>query len=310
MSHASLIAPELAQPPSLPVLRPLLSKRDALAGAAGGTVSVLLGQPFDLIKVRLQTANSSNVLKVAKDVVTHEGFRAFYKGATLPFLGVGASVSIQFSVFHSARQAFEGLNEHRTLPRQGMSNSQAYFAGAAAGVANSFISGPIEHIRTRMQLDRSVGSARQYVGSIDCVRKVFAEAGIAGLYKAWPMAIAREFQAYGCYFATFEACIRGLMEVRQRERRDLSVWEVAPCGALAGIAFWIGSYPIDVIKSRQQADGFGSKAKFSGPWEIAKDTWRQGRFLGFWRGLSPTLIRTSLSSAGCFATVEQVRKWV
>lgn len=310
MSHATLVAPELATPHSLVRIKPLLSRRDATAGAAGGTVSVLLGQPFDLIKVRLQTANSSNVVRVARDVVSNEGWRAFYKGATLPFLGVGACVSIQFTVFHSVRQTLESLNTHRGKAHHGMSNSQTYLAGAVAGVANSFISGPIEHIRTRMQLDKSIGSARQYAGSIDCVRKVMAEAGIAGPYKAWPMAIAREFQAYGCYFATFEACVRVLMEMRQKERRSLSVWEVAPCGALAGIAFWVGSYPIDVVKSRQQADGFGRKAKFSGPWEIAKDTWQQGRFMGFWRGLSPTLIRTSLSSAGCFATVEQVRKLV
>ena len=223
------------------------------------------------------------------------------KGATLPFLGVGACVSIQFTVFHSARQAFEQLSERAEHSRRGLSTSQAYFAGAAAGIANSFISGPIEHIRTRMQLQPH-GSGKLYNGSVDCVRKVFAQAGIAGLYKAWPMAIAREFQAYGCYFATFELCMRGVMEAQKKERRDLSVWQIAPCGALAGIAFWIGSYPIDVIKSKQQADGFGSNAKLGGPWEIAKDTWRKGRFLGFWRGLSPTLVRTSLSSAGCFAT--------
>jgi len=299
-TDSRLPAPSLIKtlPNNVPVS---IAGRDAVAGAAGGMTSVLLGQPFDLIKVRLQTTNSSNVLRVVKDVWVHEGPLAFYKGAAIPFLGVGLSVSIQFPVFHSCRQAFEGLNsQKRRAYGNRLSGGQAYLAGGAAGVANSIISGPVEHIRTRLQLQPH-GAAKLYAGPLDCIRQIVRQAGLPGLFKAYPVAVAREFQAYGCYFAAFEASIRSLGQLRGKERNQMSALEVVPCGALAGIAFWVGSYPIDVVKSKLQADGFGVDARYRNAWAAVVDTWHRGGMRGFWRGLSPTLVRTSLSSAGCFA---------
>lgn len=75
---------------------------------------------------------------------------------------------------------------------------------------------------------------------------------------------------------------------------------MGPCGGLAGIAFWLGSYPLDVVKSKLQSDGFGSERKYRHAWDAAAETWREGKIVGFFRGLSPTLIRTMISSAGCF----------
>lgn len=307
MSQSYLLAPI----PSLPavtthnkapdIVPVSIAGRDALAGAAGGITSVFLGQPFDLVKVRLQTTNSSNVLRIAKDVWINEGPLAFYKGAAIPFLGVGICVSIQFTVFHTCRQAFQRLNaqSHQGHGQQ-LSKGQAYLAGGAAGVANSIISGPVEHIRTRLQLQPH-GVARLYAGPMDCIRQIVRQAGLMGLFKAYPLAVAREFQAYGCYFTTFEASIWALGELRGKERKEMSMLDIIPCGALAGIAFWVGCYPIDVIKSKLQADGFGLDARYGTAWAATVDTWQRGRFRGFWRGLSPTLVRTSLSSAGCFA---------
>ena len=307
MSQSYLLSPDSTLPPTLPPrtknnnVRASIAGRDALAGAAGGITSVLLGQPFDLVKVRLQTTNSSDVLRVAKNIWVHEGPLAFYKGAAVPLLGVGICVSIQFTVFHRCRQAFEALNVSSPhAHEQRLSEGQAYLAGGAAGATNSIISGPVEHIRTRLQL-QPYGDARLYKGPWDCIRQIVRQAGLSGLYKAYPVAFFREFQAYGCYFAAFEASIRTLGQIKGKERKQMSTLEVMPCGALAGIAFWVGSYPIDVIKSKLQADGFGAQAKYRSAWAATVDTWRTGRFPGFWRGLSPTLARTSMSSAGCFA---------
>ncbi|EON62598.1 hypothetical protein W97_01822 [Coniosporium apollinis CBS 100218] len=306
MSQTYLLTPDNAALSRHPVAATnkatTISGKDALAGAAGGVVSVLLGQPFDLIKVRLQTSDSGNVWQVVKGIWLHEGPLAFYKGAALPFLGVGASVSIQFMTFHSLRQYFE-----RQQHSQRASTGQNYLSGGAAGIANSIISGPVEHIRTRLQLQPH-GVARLYSGPSDCVRQIFAKAGVAGIFKAYPTTVLREFQAYGFYFAAFEASLGSIASLKGKERKDIAVWETIPCGALAGIAFWIGSYPIDAVKTRLQSDGFGADARYRTTWAVVKEIWQYGGFRGFWRGLAPTLVRTSLSSAGCFAVIEHLRK--
>ncbi|KAH8672609.1 MC family mitochondrial carrier protein [Tricladium varicosporioides] len=274
--------------------------RDAIAGAAGGIVSVLLGQPFDLIKVRLQTQNSSNVFKVVSDILKYEGALAFYKGALLPFLGSGASVSIQFSVFHKTLQALGSLNPRLSdLSQQRPSKAQFYLAGGAAGIANSIVSGPVEHIRIRLQIQPN-GTARLYTGPWDCIKQIVSKAGLVGLYRGQPVSMVREFQAFGLYFATFEACSRMIAEARQEKREQLSTWIIAPCGAFAGVAFWVGSYPIDVIKTKLQSDGVGSEKRHRNAWAATVETWESAGLRGFFRGLGPTFIRTILSSAGTF----------
>ena len=59
--------------------------KDIFAGTVGGIAQVLVGQPFDTTKVRLQTATTrTTTLDVLRNLVKNEGVFAFYKGALTP----------------------------------------------------------------------------------------------------------------------------------------------------------------------------------------------------------------------------------
>lgn len=54
--------------------------KDLIAGAAGGVTQVMVGQPFDIVKVRMQTqTQATNALDVASRIWREEGPLAFYK---------------------------------------------------------------------------------------------------------------------------------------------------------------------------------------------------------------------------------------
>lgn len=144
------------------------------------------------------------------------------------------------------------------------------------------------------------GATKIYSGPWDCMSKIARTSGIRGIFKGQNIAVLREFQAYGCYFVTFEACMRMMVDLTGKRREKLSAWSVAPCGALAGVAFWVGSYPLDVIKTKIQNDNFGSNRQYKNAWSAMTQTWKIGKFPAFFRGLGPTLIRTVLSSSGTF----------
>ncbi|CAL8577968.1 carrier protein ymc1 [Xanthoria parietina] len=73
--------------------------KELFAGAAGGVAQVLIGQPFDIVKVRLQTTTRyTGALDGATQILKHEGPLAFYKGSLTPLVGIGACVS---SIFFS-----------------------------------------------------------------------------------------------------------------------------------------------------------------------------------------------------------------
>jgi solute carrier family 25 (mitochondrial carnitine/acylcarnitine transporter), member 20/29 len=62
---------------------------------------VLVGHPFDLIKVRLQTAEKgvyTSALDVAKKSLARDGFKGLYRGVSAPLIGVTPMFAVSFWV--------------------------------------------------------------------------------------------------------------------------------------------------------------------------------------------------------------------
>ncbi|KAH0439443.1 mitochondrial carrier protein [Colletotrichum camelliae] len=286
----------------------LQTAKDLFAGAAGGIAQVILGQPFDIVKVRLQTSTTSTTaVNAATQIYKNEGPLAFYKGTLTPLLGIGACVSIQFGAFHQARRYFEAANSAK-VGSPALSYGQYYASGAFAGVANSVISGPIEHVRIRLQTQPH-GAARLYSGPVDCVRKLSSHGGVLkGLYRGEAVTIWREAQAYGVWFLAFEWMMNADAARNKVDRKDIPSYKVAWYGGLAGEALWLGSYPFDVIKSKMQTDGFGAEQRYKTMRDCFAQTYRGEGLRGFWRGIVPTLLRAMPVSAGTFAVVEMTMR--
>lgn len=69
-----------------------------------------------------------------------------------PLLGVGACVSIQFGALEYMKRVFTQQNLHAKkggIDGKTLDPVQLAIAGASAGIANSVVSGPVEHIRIR-----------------------------------------------------------------------------------------------------------------------------------------------------------------
>ncbi|KAG6014080.1 hypothetical protein E4U43_006954 [Claviceps pusilla] len=285
----------------------LQTARDLFSGAMGGIAQVLIGQPFDIVKVRLQTTTQySGALQAATSIYKTEGPLAFYKGTLTPLLGIGACVSIQFGAFHAARRWFEARN---AAASSDLAYSQYFAAGAFAGVANAALSTPIEHIRIRLQ-SQPHGDARLYDGPVDCVRKLSAHQGglLRGLYRGSAVTIYREASAYGAWFTAFEYMMNADAARNHIQRKEIPAWKIALYGGLAGEALWLASYPFDVIKSKMQTDGFGAQQKFPSMRSCFAETWRADGMRGFWKGIWPTLFRAMPVSAGTFAVVEMTMR--
>lgn len=219
-----------------------------------------------------------------------------------PFLPLDIlQVSVQFGAFHEARRRFEGLNSQRGHKDPTLSHGQNYLAGAFAGVTNSVLSGPIEHVRIRLQTQPH-GAGRLYKGPFDCVRKLSSHSGVlSGLYRGQLVTVFREAQAYGMWFLSFEYMMNWHVQHYQVKREEISSVRIATYGGIAGEFLWLSSYPFDVIKSKMQCDGFGSQQRFKSVTDCVKTTVAQEGFGGFWKGVGPTLLRAMPVSAGTFA---------
>ena len=293
--------------------------KDLFSGAVGGIAQVLIGQPFDIVKVRLQTTtNYSGALDCASQILKNEGPAAFYKGTLTPLIGIGACVSVQFGAFNYARRAFEAQNaaaqkghidivSAEPVP---LSYSQYYLSGAFAGITNTVLSSPIEHIRIRLQTQPH-GAGKLYSGPLDCISKLSKSPSISrGLYRGTSVTFIREAQAYGAWFTSFEYMMNSDAARNNIARSEIPTWKIALYGGLAGEMLWLTSYPFDVVKSKMQTDGFGAQQRYSSMRNAFAQIWRAEGMAGFWRGIGPTLLRAMPVSAGTFATVEVVMRMI
>lgn len=273
--------------------------KDIAAGFVGGAAQVLIGQPADLVKVRLQTQARNDVgsLGIIRQVLRNEGALAFYKGTIPPLFGVGVCVSLQFYGFHEARR--------QILARTGSSSlniwPQTYLAGAAAGLINSPIASPVEQLRILSQANTAGPIPLRKM-----IQSIYSQYGLRGMYRGFGITAVREFHSYGVWFATYELSIQKLMSLQNfKSKADIPTVQLLGSGAAAGVMLWLSSYPLDVVKSTVQSDKLGKSSRFNGSsLAAAKSIYRLHGWKGFWRGLTPCLLRAVPCSAGTFASVE------
>jgi hypothetical protein len=137
----------------------LLTVKDFVAGTVAGVLQVIVGQPFDIIKVRIQAQSQKNPmyknpLDCARKIYTNEGFYTFYRGTLSPLVGIGACVSIQFGVNEGCKRMLKKYKKNnKSDDLNHLSLLELASCGAVAGLANSVVSIPVEHIRIKMQVE-------------------------------------------------------------------------------------------------------------------------------------------------------------
>ncbi|KAF9010608.1 mitochondrial carrier domain-containing protein [Cyathus striatus] len=288
--------------------------KDLTAGTAGGIAQVLVGQPFDIVKVRMQTAPKgtySGMVHCAGGIFKNEGPLAFYKGTLTPLLGIGVCVSIQFGALENCKRYFARQN---LANGQGgadgkiLTGTQLFLAGVSAGLANGFVSGPVEHIRIRLQTQSNKNPT--YAGPYDAIKKIYSSHGIAGIYKGQAVTLLREASGYGVYFLAYEKLVQWEMSKKRIRRDQISPMNAVIYGAAAGYALWAIIYPIDMIKSRMQTDGFSSSTgqKYKSTWDCVRTVWRTEGVGAFTRGLGPTLIRSPFANGATFLGFEMAMR--
>ncbi|KAF9611355.1 hypothetical protein IFM89_030900 [Coptis chinensis] len=293
--------------------------KDYIAGLVAGVSTVIIGHPFDTVKVKLQKHNTEahgikyrNALHCTARILKNEGVRGLYRGATSSFFGMAFESSILFGLYSQTKQALQG-DKNRSGPQLQVIIPSAAFGGAII----SFILCPSELVKCRMQVqgtDSLVLKHTRYSSPLDCALKTIKDEGVTGLFRGGVTTILRESIGNAVFFSTYEY-IRHYMQLQRNPALsgsndqpnaliDVGVGIVS--GGVAGVAFWSAVLPLDVAKTIIQTVPDTSSSR--NPLLTLQSIYKTTGFRGCYAGLGPTLVRAFPANAAAIVTWELAAK--
>lgn len=233
----------------------------------------------------------TSTLDCIKKLVRNDSIGGLYRGITSPMAGVAFINAIVFGVYGN-------IHRYSSDPN---SIKMHFVAGSTAGLVQSLICSPMELAKTRLQLQSEKSGGQFFRGPVDCLRYVAKTEGIRGVFKGLGITALRDVPGFSSYFVSYE--------LMMRMKENPGMFYTLMAGGLAGVISWIIVIPVDVIKSRLQADGVNGGAKM---YTSVSDCWRKSYNQEGWsfltRGLGSTLIRAFPMNAVCFLVVSSVMK--
>jgi len=269
---------------------------DLVGGTVGGVALALVGHPLDLVKSRLQIANSPyrGVLHCISQTASTEGLRGFYKGLSPPLVMTGYTNAVLFTANGLALRLVRGS---QTTP---LSGPQMLLATWITAPVYVFALTPIEVVKVRLQIQSS-SAVRLYDGPLDCIRQTVRNEGASALFKGFSATLASRFVGLPFYLAGYWAFKRALTSWNGGSE-SFSVTLVA--GGLAGMSFWTANYPLDYLKTRLQ-ENRGAKL---GLIATAREVFAKGGIRGFYKGFSACLLRAFPANAAQFSVNDWTTK--
>ncbi|KAB1278309.1 Solute carrier family 25 member 47 [Camelus dromedarius] len=272
---------------------------DFVAGALGGVCGVAVGYPLDTVKVW-----------------------GFYRGLSLPVCTVSLVSSVSFGTYHHCLA-------HICQLRYGSADAKPAktditLSGFASGLVRVFLTSPTEVAKVRLQTQTqqqrpsasgpsaappmcpappaSLAPEPKYRGPLHCLATVAQEEGLRGLYKGSSALLFRDGHSFATYFLSYAILCEWLTPAG---RNQPDVLGVLVAGGCAGVLAWAVATPMDVIKSRLQADGQGQQ-RYRGLLHCMVSSVREEGPRVLFKGLSLNCCRAFPVNMVVFVTYEAV----
>ncbi|XP_045829442.1 folate transporter 1, chloroplastic-like isoform X2 [Trifolium pratense] len=291
---------------------------NATAGAAAGFATVAVMHPLDVVRTRFQVNDGrvshlpsyKNTAHAIFTITRTEGLRGLYAGFLPGVLGSTISWGLYFFFYDKAKQRYARSREEKLSP--GLHLASAAEAGALVCLCTN----PVWVVKTRLQLQTPLHQTRPYSGLYDAFRTIMREEGFSALYRGIVPGLF--LVSHGAIqFTAYEELRKTIIDLKskrsetQHQNPDqlLNSVDYAVLGATSKVAAILLTYPFQVIRSRlQQRPGGDGIPRYMDSWHVVKQTARFESVRGFYKGITPNLLKNVPASSITFIVYENVLK--
>ncbi|KAJ1655776.1 Mitochondrial succinate-fumarate transporter [Dispira simplex] len=295
-----------------------------VAGGAAGLTEAAVCHPLDTVKVRMQlrkkfqnmqgkTANPpvrTSFLSVGARIVKNEGFFALYKGLGAVTAGIVPKMAIRFSSFEYYKSVMSQTPDGGR-PSMGV----VFTAGLLAGVTEAvMVVTPMDVIKIRLQAQRHSMmdplDTPKYRNAIHAAFLITKEEGLGALYKGVTLTALRQATNQAANFTAYQQFKTMLLRL-QPERKELPSYQHLLIGGISGAMGPLSNAPIDTIKTRiQRTPAKPGESAYTRFRNVCSEIIVHEGYRGFYKGLTPRLLRVAPGQAITFMVYERVRGWI
>lgn len=204
-----------------------------ISGACGGFSLVFAAHPFDLVKVRMQTSQTTipykSTFHAFSTIIAKDGLRGMYRGAGPVLIATPPILAINMGAYHWAQNLMHATFSCQKDPYVSMDQLNLFqigIAGSLASIPTSLLIGPAEQLKIRLQIQDSL-SRKSAMGVF---RTIISNGGFLALFRGTGLTLLRDVPTGFTYFATYE----GLKRYFKDDKGHVPIHLVLLSGGCAG----------------------------------------------------------------------------
>uniref|UniRef100_A0A7N1A4A6 EF-hand domain-containing protein n=1 Tax=Kalanchoe fedtschenkoi TaxID=63787 RepID=A0A7N1A4A6_KALFE len=270
--------------------------RYLIAGGIAGAASRTATAPLDRLKVVLQVQTTkASIMPAVKKIWTEGRFVGFFRGNGLNVVKVAPESALRFYSY----ELFKGLvaDAQGQESKADIGATGRLLAGGAAGaVAQTFIY-PLELVKTRLQTTKCESG----LGAL--TRDILVHEGPRGFYRGLIPSVMGIVPYAGIDLAAYESLKEMSKKYILADKKEPGPLVQLSCGTVSGALGATCVYPLQVIRTRMQADN-----SYNGMADVIRKTLRKEGFLGFYKGILPNMLKVVPSASITYMVYESMKK--
>eukprot|EP00850_Spirogloea_muscicola_P022556 SM000301S11759 [mRNA] locus=s301:14049:17171:+ [translate_table: standard] len=282
--------------------------RYLLAGGVAGAVSRTATAPLDRLKVLLQVQTSSGpaayqgVVKGLQQIYAHGGVQGFFRGNGINIFKVAPESAIKFYAYEIMKKVVVGKEPDSAQ----IGPAGRLVSGGVAGAIAQTVVYPIDLVKTRLQT-YATAPGHPPPSLLGLSKSILMQEGPRAFYRGLTPSLLGMIPYAGLDLAAYESLKDFSRHFLAAGDEPGPVIQLA-CGTLSGAFGATVVYPLQLVRTRLQAQCQSSAEKYTGMLDVFHQTWRHEGPTGFYKGLLPNMLKVAPAASITYIVYESMKE--